>query len=177
MIPDLRKRFTPILERLLSPRILWPGLLTLFLLISSAAWVLRPLPTRSAVLFFPRAGDFRLEGEPRQVLPGGTGLEDGAREVVEEFLLGPADSRRIPALPRGTRLKEILYRRGRLYVDFSEDAVFAREPSLDLGLRAVRRTLRYNFPTLGSIIVTVGGREPGGQRTSAPEESKKSKNN
>ncbi|NLJ44951.1 MAG: GerMN domain-containing protein [Treponema sp.] len=173
MIPDLRNRLTTILERALSPRILWPGLLAVSLLLSVAAWFLRPLPTRSAVLFFPRAGDFRLEGEPRQVLPGGTGLEDGAREVVEEFLLGPGDSRRVAALPRGTRLREILYRRGRLYVDFSEDAVLAREPPLDLGLRAVRKTLRYNFPTLGSILITVNGREPGVTGTAAAGDPKK----
>lgn len=173
MIPDLRKRLTAILERILAPRTLWPGLFVLSLLLSGAGWFLRPMPTRSAVLFFPRAEDLRLEGEPRQVLPGGPGLEEGAREVVEEFLLGPGDSRLIAALPRGTRLREILYRRGRLYVDLSEDAIFGREPSLDLGLRAIRRTLRYNFPTLGSFIVTVGGREPGVQHLGEDPEPKK----
>ncbi len=173
MIPDLRNRLTAILERLLAPRILWPGLLFLSLLLSVAGRFLRPLPTRSAVLFFPRAEDLRLSGETRQILPGGPGLEEGAREVVEEFLLGPGDSRMIAALPRGTRLREVLYRRGRLYVDLSEDAIFGLEPSLDLGLRAIRKTLRYNFPTLGTVIVTVGGREPGVQYLGADREPKK----
>ncbi len=173
MTSDLRQRLTAILERLFAPRTLWPGLFLLFLLLSSAAWFLRPMPTRSAVLFFPRAEDLRLEGESRQVLPGGMGLEEGARMVVEEFLLGPGDSRLIGALPRGTRLREILYRRGRLYVDLSEDAAFALTPPLDLGLRAIRRTLKYNYPTLGSVIVTIGGLEPGVRGFGAVEETKK----
>jgi len=163
MTDELRKRLSSGLERLLAPRILWPGLFFLFLLLSLAGWLLRPVPTRAAVLFFPRASDLRLQGEPRRVLPGGQGLEDAARVLVEELLLGPGDSRLTGALPRGTRVTETLYRRGRLYVDLSEDAVFAQTPSLNLGLLAVRRTLRYNFPTLGPIILTVGGREPGVQ--------------
>ncbi len=173
MTDDLRKRLTAGLERLLAPRILWPGLFFLFLLISLAGWLLRPMPTRAAVLFFPRASDSRLQGEPRRVLPGGQGLEDDARIVVEELLLGPGDSRLTVALPRGTRVTETLYRRGRLYVDLSEDAVFAQTPPLDLGLLAVRRTLRYNFPTLGPIILTVGGREPGVPGTGTAEDPKK----
>jgi len=173
MTSEFRNRLTALLERLLAPRILWPGLLSLFLLLSAAAWFLRPMPTRAAVLFFPRADDLRLEGEPRRVLPGGMGLEEGARMVVEEFLQGPGYSRRIEALPRGTRLREILYRRGRLYVDLSEDAIFAQTPPLEQGLRAIRKTLRYNFPTLGTVVVTVGGREPGVQGSAAVEETKK----
>lgn len=160
MTLDPRKRLASILERILSPRILWPGLFLLFLLLSFSAWVFRPMPTRTAVLFFPRASDGRLEGEPRPVLPGGAGLEEGARVVMEELLLGPGDSGRIGALPRGTRLREILYRKGRIYVDLSEEALFADNPPLETGLRAVRRTLRYNFPSLGSVVVTVDGREP-----------------
>ncbi len=170
---DPRKRLASILERILSPRTLWPGLFLLFLLLSVSAWLLRPMPTRAAVLFFPRASDGRLEGEPRQVLPGGAGLEEGARMVMEEFLLGPEDTSRIGALPRGTRLREILYRRGRLYVDLSEEAVFAENPSLETGLRAVRKTLRYNFPTLGTVVVTVDGREPGVLGLGTAEEPKK----
>ena len=177
MTVEFRKRLSSGLERMLAARILWPSLLVLFLLLSLAGWLLRPVPTRAAVLFFPRAGDLRLEGEARPVLPGGQGLEDGARVVVEELLLGPADSRLVAALPRGTRVTETLYRRGRLYMDLSEDAVFAESPSLDLGLEAVRKTLRYNFPTLGNVIVTVGGREAGVQGLGSSEAPKKNEIN
>jgi hypothetical protein len=160
MNPELRKRIISICERLLAPRVLWPGLLGLFFVITLACWLFRPVPTRNAVLFFPRAGSTRLCGESRPVLPGRAGLEESARIMVEELLLGPADIRFSPALPRGTRVTETLYRRGRLYVDLSEDAVFAVNPSLTEGLSAVRKTLRYNFPTLRSVVLTVEGREP-----------------
>ncbi|HSV56163.1 MAG TPA: hypothetical protein VLH39_03535, partial [Magnetospirillaceae bacterium] len=149
MTVGLRAHIVSRLEQALSPRVLWPGLFFFFLTLSTAAWMLRSVPTRTAVLFFPRSVDFRLEGERRAVLSGGYGLEENARNIVEELLLGPWDMQRVAALPRGTRVEEILFRRGRLFVDISEDAVFAREPSLIVGIEAVRRTLSFNFPTLG----------------------------
>ena len=160
MNPELKKKIITGVERVLAPRILWPGLLVLFLAISIFGWLFRTVPTRKAVLFFPRSQNLTLAGESRPVLPGGDGLEGSARNVVEELLLGPADSRFLPVLPKDTRVRETLYRKGRLYVDLSEEAVFARNPPLPLGLEAVRKTLRYNFPTLGGIILTINGREP-----------------
>lgn len=177
MNPELKKRLVSGLERVLAPRVLWPVLLALFLLVSVALWAFRPMPTRSAVLFFPRSEGLSLTGEIRPVLPGGQGLEDNAAVIVEELLLGPADVRLLPALPRGTRLSEILYRRGRLYVDLSLDAIFAESPPLGLGLEAVQKTLKYNFPALGDVILTVGGMEPYAVGLGGPREPKKSKNN
>jgi len=173
MNPELKKRRVLGLERVLAPRALWPGLLAVLLLISLGGWFLRPLPTRAAVLFFPRAGNLSLAGEPRAILPGTAGLEDSARIVVEELLLGPGDARCIPALPAGTRVRETLYRKGRLYVDLSEDAVFAQTPPLAIGLEAIKRTLKYNFPALGSMILTIDGREPNISGSFTVEDSKK----
>ncbi len=173
MNPELKKRLISSLERLLAPRALWSSLLAASFLLSLALWLLRPVPTRAAVLFFPQAGNLALAGEPRAVLPGKDGLEESARILVEELLLGPGDYRFLPALPRGTRVQETLYRKGRIYLDLSVDAVFAENPPLEIGLWAVRRTLRFNFPALGGVVLTIDGREPSFPVPAGPADSKK----
>lgn len=173
MNPNLRKQIVSVCERLLAPRALWPGLLCLFFVVTVSCWLFRPMPARNAVLFFPRDGGSKLCGESRPVLPGRGGMEDGARNVVEELLLGPGNTSLSPVLPRGTRVKETLYRKGRLYVDLSEDAVFAQTPSLAEGISAVRKTVRYNFPTLGSVVVTIEGREPFAVELTSVEKNEK----
>ncbi len=111
------------------------------------------------LLFFPDARNGRIQGEVRD-LPRAWGSEARAELVASEVLLGPRNSGLAPAFPAGTRVEAVLYRKGRLYVDISDDAALAEPPSLKLGLEALRRSLAVAVPQAARIALTIGGREP-----------------
>ncbi|HOX33062.1 MAG TPA: GerMN domain-containing protein [Spirochaetales bacterium] len=131
-------------------------------------------------LFFPigpaYASDRGLGAELRD-LPRPRGPEARAELAAEELLLGPRDPSLHEAFPRGVRLETAIYRKGRLYIDLSEDAALAEPASLKLGLVALRRTVKAALPGLKSLTVTIGGREPYAEALEAGNGAKKQKNN
>jgi hypothetical protein len=54
----------------------------------------------------------------------------------------------------------VLYRKGSLYLDLSEEAALEDPAALVLGLQALRRSLSAGLPGVGRIVLTIGGMEP-----------------
>jgi spore germination protein GerM len=73
--------------------------------------------------YFPAAGGNGLIGEYREIFqtvtPG-----DRAKQIVAELIAGPVNSRALPAVPEGTRLRQAyVLDDGTAFLDFSSDLV------------------------------------------------------
>jgi len=90
-------------------------------------------------------------------------LEQNLELLIKDELLGPALLVRDSVFPNGTRLNHIMLRDGILYADLSSEAMF---PSAHSGLnfkdsiRILEETIRFNFPEIGKIVVTIDGSIP-----------------
>ena len=90
-------------------------------------------------------------------------LEQNLELLIKDELLGPALLVRDSVFPNGTRLNHIMLREGILYADLSSEAMF---PSAHSGLnfkdsiRILEETIRFNFPEIGKIVVTIDGSIP-----------------
>ena len=132
--------------------------LGLAFLVSLAAWALGDR-LEDTTLYFPAYRSGTLRGETR-ALPRARGAEARAGLVASELLLGPGAPGLLPAFPAGVRVESSIYRKGRLYLDLSEDAALAGRAELELGLAALRRSLKAALPLAKGVVVTVGGRLP-----------------
>ncbi|MFO7849930.1 MAG: hypothetical protein R6V67_08220 [Spirochaetia bacterium] len=114
------------------------------------------------VIFFPKYREQTLEGEPRR-LPKKGELEKDIQLLIQETVLGPFNIHYDRVLPLDTELESILLREERLYLDFSLDPVVQQEESvlsLSEKIEAVKRTVRFNFPSVELITVTFRGQTP-----------------
>jgi hypothetical protein len=144
-------------------------------LVSALSWALGDRYAEVA-LFFPSGRGASLGGEMRD-LPRPRGPEARAELVASELLLGPRDPALHAAFPQGTRLVSAIYRKGRLFVDLSDDAALAEPAVLRAGLAAIERSLRLALPGLKRLTVTIGGREPYADSETEGNGAKKQKNN
>ena len=133
--------------------------LCLVFFVSLGAWAFGE-PFEKAVLYFPSpAAKGALRGEVRNV-PRVLGTEARAELVASELLLGPQDGSLSPAFEPGVKVESAMYRKGRLFIDISPDAVLASPSSLQSGVAAMDRSLRAALPGLKRISLTIGGLEP-----------------
>jgi hypothetical protein len=65
-----------------------------------------------------------------------------------------------PAFEGRVEVSSVLYRKGSLYLDLSEEAALEDPAALVLGLQALRRSLSAGLPGVGRIVLTIGGMEP-----------------
>lgn len=132
--------------------------LGLAFLVSLGAWSLGDR-LEDATLYFPSYRTGSLRGETR-ALPRVRGAEARAELVASELLLGPGAPGLLPAFPAGVRVESSLYRKGRLYLDLSEDAALSGRADLERGLSALRRSVKAALPLAKGVVVTIGGRLP-----------------
>ncbi len=138
------------------------GLLVTVLLLSVLLFAFRPHQTIERVLFFPDETDDTWRGEIREI-PVQSARETEIAYVLRELVLGPTRLQYGRALPRATRIRSVIYRDGRLYVDFSAAVVLeAGSVGVDFAemLSGVRKTLEYNYPMIEEIVFTVAGALP-----------------
>lgn len=140
------------------PTRLFAFLLGLALLLAVASWGIFEKET-GYIVYFPGPGGTTLHGEERR-MPRRMGAEANARELVMEFLLGPASPNLSPAFPIGTPLEGIMFRKGTLYIDLGEDAALLAEPQLRLAISALDRTIRLGIHQARRVVVTIGGIQP-----------------
>lgn len=167
---DHLKSTIAVINIMLKPRFLWPGLLVLVFLVSAGASLTLPR-RRVSVLWFPdfrSVEDSRSNAELRYV-PAGHGVAEEASSIVEELLLGPLDTSSRPVSVSDANIRSVIRSGKKLYVDVSSDILFGRmtaagvveapplSPRAALGY--IERALRWNFPFLTTII-TVDGLEP-----------------
>jgi hypothetical protein len=114
------------------------------------------------VLFYPDLGTQKLVGEVHYV-PRARGVEQSARALVKELLLGPAAYELGRVAPARVDLRALSVSDRVAYVDFSADLVLdAGEVPLSLGgiVQAVANNLYFNFPRLRGVYVLIHGQVP-----------------
>ncbi len=167
---DYVKATIAIVNTMLKPRFLWPGLLALVFLVSAGTSLALPR-RRPSVIWFPRSRTVdgsRSNAELRYV-PFGHGVADEASSIVEELLLGPLDASSRPVSVPDANLRSVIRSGKKLYVDISSDILFGRKTASGVmeapplsprtALDYIERALRWNFPFMTTII-TVDGLEP-----------------
>lgn len=140
-----------------------PGfLLALMFLIALGFYLIWPPDRVARTLLFPGTTEATLSGE-RRLVPRTRDDERAIELLVEEMLLGPARISHSRAVPRGTRVRNLMLRDATVYVDLSESAMLGgSEVRVDVrtGLRAITESISYNFRNIEEIVLTIDGNEP-----------------
>jgi len=155
---------------LYSSRVLWFSLFAAALLISIILFVaFRPARTQR-VVFFPRAVGTELTGE-RRVVPVRNDPSEDVALLVGEALYGPNRLENSRVVPRETRLRGVIVRGNRAFIDLS-DGILSDSPDLNLtfseSLEAIRHTVHYNFRDIEDVLITVEGEVPYGRAERRP---------
>ncbi len=124
------------------------------------------------ILFFPENstivnhGDVRLSGEIR-VLPVRTTTEDNIRLLVEDIFLGATEPTHSRLVSKQVRLLSLVYNRGMLYLNLSKDILIEAAGAplpVELQIRGLVNSIRFNFPKLRNVYVFIEGRLPNSTR-------------
>jgi len=130
-------------------------------LFSFAVYLLAPFPRERYYLAFPDAVTGRLRGEVRYA-PARHKMEARAESILREILLGPQDLKSQPILSRSTRVRSVLYRKGRVYADIGSE--FAADqvdvPDFRRSLALIASLVEWNLPGRAEVILTVDGHIP-----------------
>ncbi|MCX7025459.1 MAG: GerMN domain-containing protein [Spirochaetes bacterium] len=166
---------------LLDRKNVWFSALCLAFAVSAILLAVDPAKPRETAFFYPAFESGRIQAEIRAVLPG-KDFEDDVERILAEYLLGPVSPHLRSVFPADTGVRSVLYRERTLHVDIAETAVLAGN-SVGKGIFALERTIKYAFPGVSSIQVTIDGNVPyadfpGGLTASGyPDTVKKNKNN
>lgn len=137
------------------------GFLVFIFLLSLILFFLNEDRLSRATLLFPHQITKAISPETR-FLPFDSDPEKKIRLLAEEVLLGPADNSHLRLFPRGARVRSVLFRGDKAYLDLSPEVIFF-DPEVLIGTRGatevLRMTLITNFRELSDVIVTVAGQE------------------
>jgi hypothetical protein len=129
------------------------------------------------VFFFPRVDGKGTESESR-TLPRKAGIEGQLQYYLREEVLGSTQLTSARLLPVDTRVNAVLVRRGTAYVDISSDIVLADDSKLSFhdSLALVDSSIKYNFPRLRTVVLTLDGNLPWASRSFQPDSGAQEKN-
>jgi len=115
------------------------------------------LARRTFVFYAIDSGEIILE--QRMLRRSGT-LEGDIARYVEEALLGPFTPDVLPVLPRGSRLRSLLYRDGVVYADLFGDPVLSPPDWNDVfrGFGTLSAGVKRNFSSVGGVRFFIDGR-------------------
>ena len=140
----------------------WSVVFLALLAYSLLFYLLRPFREDQRILFFPTETTNQLVGEMRKIFHL-KDVEESVRKLVQEMVLGPIELKLGRALPKTTKIRSILVRDKKLFLNFSDDIIFS-ESSLALSfqemIQAVEKTVTFNFPWIEDIVVFVEGQQP-----------------
>ena len=114
------------------------------------------------VLFFENTENRRIDGDVRY-LPRRPERSEQVQLLVDELILGPRIRENHPTLPQTTKIRSLMLRGDKLYLDLSVTALIDEPDRVMRGsqrLHALARTLRFNFPWLSDLFLLVDGQEP-----------------
>jgi hypothetical protein len=141
------------------------GIMFLFLLILSLTLYIVTKPWYPRVLFFPDATTGKLVGE-RRFLPPRSGLTSQIELYVQELILGPSDPPLTRIVSREVRLRSVIARDGKVYVNLSREIIEPQPNALlsfDQSLQSIANGVLYNFPAVRNLHLLVEGQIPGEQ--------------
>ncbi len=145
------------------PYLLWAALFGASLLLGLAFFFLFPVRQTERYLFFPENITGKLNGESRLV-PWQPTLELAIHALIAEELLGPERLRDQRVAPVDTRVQALLVRKDHVYIDFSTEMVTASDQiqeSVERAIEILTHTVRFNFPEIRQVTVTIDGQLPG----------------
>ncbi|WP_020612271.1 GerMN domain-containing protein [Sediminispirochaeta bajacaliforniensis] len=141
----------------------WMSLLLLALfLLSLTLFLVQGREIRRKVFFFPQYKASMVAGESRN-LPVRDDLEGNIELLVDEILLGPIVVTNERLFPEGTKLRTVMVRDKTVYIDLSIEAVLDTknsELSFQEALGVLRKTVKFNYPSVEKIIITIDGETP-----------------
>jgi hypothetical protein len=114
------------------------------------------------ILFFPGNLSGEISGEPR-VLEDKGAQEENIRRLIQELILGPLSILHAQIMPKETKIQVLMFRKGDVYIDFSNDVLFpTNETPLTFAeaMEALKKTLFFNFTSIDDIHITVDGQIP-----------------
>jgi hypothetical protein len=117
---------------------------------------------RKLVLFFPVRGERVFTGEIR-TLKRKLSEEENIRLLISELLLGPADILHDRLVSREARLKSVLFRDGKLYIDLSFNTLFSESENrlvFEEIIRGIKKSVYFNFRNVKKIFISIEGSQP-----------------
>jgi hypothetical protein len=142
--------------------IFWSAVFLALLACSLLFYLLRPFKEDQRILFFPTETTNQLVGEMRKIFHL-KDVEESMRKLIQEMILGPIELKLGRALPKTTKIRSILVRDKKLFLDFSYDIIFSDSAialSFQEMIQAVKKTITFNFPWIEDIVVFVEGQQP-----------------
>jgi spore germination protein GerM len=120
-----------------------------------------PLGRATVTVYFPSATSDGLAGEAREIfatpLPG-----DRAKQILSDLISGPTTEAALPALPAGTRLRQVyVLQDGTAYADFSSELIAGiGGGSADeiQSVYAIVNSIALNVPEIVRVGILVEGR-------------------
>lgn len=116
------------------------------------------------VLRFPDEITKTLSSEARS-LPFLWDREHDIELTVREILLGPARHNHLRLFSREAKLRSVLVRNEKVYIDLSKEA-FLPDPDViyspTVALEVLKATLKDNFAGVSQVMISVGGEPTGG---------------
>ncbi len=145
------------------PHLLWAAMFGASLLVALLFYFVFPPSQSERYLFFPENITGKLKGESRLV-PRHHTLEAEVQALVAEELLGPVRVRDKRLVPVDTRIRSLIVRNEKVYIDFSTEMVTAADQVQETTTRAIQiltHTIQFNFPQIKQVTVTINGELPG----------------
>ena len=145
------------------PHLLWAAMFGASLLVALLFYFVFPPSQSERYLFFPENITGKLKGESRLV-PRHRTLEADVQTLVAEELLGPVRVRDKRLVPVDTRIRSLIVRNEKVYIDFSTEMVTAADQVQETTTRAIQiltHTIQFNFPQIKQVTVTINGELPG----------------
>lgn len=145
------------------PYLLWAAMFGASLLLALLFYFVFPPSQSERYLFFPENITGKLKGESR-IVPRHGSLEAQVRALVAEELLGPVRVRDKRLVPVDTRIRSLIVRGDRVYIDFSTEIVTAADQVQETTSRSIQiltHTIQFNFPQIKEVTVTIDGELPG----------------
>ncbi|QEN07506.1 hypothetical protein EXM22_05695 [Oceanispirochaeta crateris] len=119
----------------------------------------------SHVLFFPLDGMNGKNAEIRNIYRS----SDPKHRIdlfISELILGPVELELNSFMPEGTKIKASIWSGNSLYLDFNKDFILDT-PRIPLSytekIDYLQRNIKFNFPHIKEIVVTVEGQIPGSE--------------
>jgi hypothetical protein len=113
--------------------------------------------SRRSRLYFADASGTRLKGETRRLALVGP-VEDRARRVVEELLLGPATYGLRKITKGDVRLRSLMHRDGRLHIALDVPDLSAPGPSFQLLKQSMEKSIARSVGGSGPVDLYLNGR-------------------
>ena len=118
-----------------------------------------PLGRVLVTVYFPSAGSGGLQGEHREIF--NTSPVERAKQILSDVIAGPEGAESLPALPTGTRLRQVFVMdSGLAYADFSTQLRDGLSGGSDVELMAVYaivNSLALNIPEISRVAILIEG--------------------